>query len=401
MSEPRPVLIQGGMGVGVSGWRLARAVALTGQLGVVSGTALDATLARRLQLGDPGGHVRRALAAFPVPEIADRVLGRYFVPGGSGAGVPYRPIPRLGLRGNRSRDELTVVANYVEVLLAKEGHDGQVGINYLEKIQLATPAAVYGAMLAGVDHVLMGAGIPAEIPSLLDALAAHRPAGISVTVAGAEDTRHSVGLDPERLLGRGLPALRRPRLLAIVSSHVLAAYLARSPRTRPDGFVLESAVAGGHSAPPRGPFARPDLFELVRRGRDLGLAPAVSPSAAPALTAGNPARLHHAGAAAISLSLDGATPRRHDDFRGYDGVFLRTMSACAARREGSGSSGSGVSAVRRSTSTPVAASCSSPTPGPCIRRVSFPCRRATCGSGRRPTSTGRRRSSSRCAIRAG
>lgn len=268
MSEPQPVLIQGGMGVGVSGWRLARAVARTGQLGVVSGTALDVTLARRLQLGDPGGHVRRALAGFPVPEIAERVVGRYFVPGGSGAGVPYRPIPRLGLRRNRLRDELTVVANYVEVLLAKEGHDGLVGVNYLEKIQMATPAAVYGAMLAGADHVLMGAGIPAEIPRLLDDLAAHRPAEISVTVAGAEDARHSVGLDPERLLGRRLPALRRPRLLAIVSSHVLAAYLARSPRTRPDGFVLESPVAGGHSAPPRGPMRLDAAGEPVYGPRD-------------------------------------------------------------------------------------------------------------------------------------
>lgn len=50
-----PVLIQGGMGVGVPGWRLARAVAATGQLGVVSGVALDAVLARRLQCGDPEG----------------------------------------------------------------------------------------------------------------------------------------------------------------------------------------------------------------------------------------------------------------------------------------------------------------------------------------------------------
>ena len=57
-----PPIIQGGMGVGVSGWRLARAVAQCGQLGVVSGTALDLLLTRQLQLGDLGGHLRRALA---------------------------------------------------------------------------------------------------------------------------------------------------------------------------------------------------------------------------------------------------------------------------------------------------------------------------------------------------
>ncbi|MEI8337559.1 MAG: nitronate monooxygenase, partial [bacterium] len=53
-----PKIIQGGMGVGVSGWILARAVSFLGQLGVVSGTALDTVLARRLQLGDIGGHMR-------------------------------------------------------------------------------------------------------------------------------------------------------------------------------------------------------------------------------------------------------------------------------------------------------------------------------------------------------
>lgn len=36
-----PKIIQGGMGVGVSNWRLANAVSKLGQLGVVSGTALD------------------------------------------------------------------------------------------------------------------------------------------------------------------------------------------------------------------------------------------------------------------------------------------------------------------------------------------------------------------------
>ena len=44
-----PPIIQGGMGVGISDWRLARAVSLRGQLGVVSGTALDTVMVRRLQ----------------------------------------------------------------------------------------------------------------------------------------------------------------------------------------------------------------------------------------------------------------------------------------------------------------------------------------------------------------
>jgi NAD(P)H-dependent flavin oxidoreductase YrpB (nitropropane dioxygenase family) len=42
-----PWLIQGGMGIAISGWPLARAVAQLGQLGVVSGTAIDSVFARR------------------------------------------------------------------------------------------------------------------------------------------------------------------------------------------------------------------------------------------------------------------------------------------------------------------------------------------------------------------
>ena len=76
-----PIIIQGGMGAGVSGWRLARAVSEAGQLGVVSGTALDAILARRLQVGDVGGHMRRALDRFPIPGVAQRIVDRYFVAG--------------------------------------------------------------------------------------------------------------------------------------------------------------------------------------------------------------------------------------------------------------------------------------------------------------------------------
>jgi nitronate monooxygenase len=60
-----PLIIQGGMGAAVSNWFLARATALRGQLGVVSGTGIDTVLVRRLQDGDAGGHMRRAMALFP------------------------------------------------------------------------------------------------------------------------------------------------------------------------------------------------------------------------------------------------------------------------------------------------------------------------------------------------
>ena len=69
-SSALPIVIQGGMGIAVSSWQLAREVSLAGQLGVVSGTALDGVLARVLQDGDPGGHRRRAMAHFPSPAMA-------------------------------------------------------------------------------------------------------------------------------------------------------------------------------------------------------------------------------------------------------------------------------------------------------------------------------------------
>ena len=64
-----PKIIQGGMGAGVSNWLLARAVSTLGQLGVVSGTALDQIFARRLQDGDPGGNMRRGYKRSPSSDI--------------------------------------------------------------------------------------------------------------------------------------------------------------------------------------------------------------------------------------------------------------------------------------------------------------------------------------------
>ena len=87
------VIIQGGMGVGISNWRLARTVSALGQLGVVSGTALDQVLARRLQMGDPGGHMRRALAAFPVPDLAEAICERFYVPEGKTRREAFQTLP--------------------------------------------------------------------------------------------------------------------------------------------------------------------------------------------------------------------------------------------------------------------------------------------------------------------
>ncbi len=266
--RPLPRIIQGGMGFAVSSWRLASEVSRRGQLGVVSGTGLDIVLARRLQDGDSGGAMRRALDAFPVPAVAKRVLDRYFRAKGRPDGVAYRPTPKLAVRQTRAAQELAIVGNFAEVWLAKEGHDQPVGINYLEKVQMATPAAAYGAMLAGVDYVLMGAGIPRDIPQLLDDLAEHRAIAFPVDVAGAAAGEHTVDLDPVGILERELPPLARPVFIAIISAHILASYLVKEPHTRPDGFVIEGPTAGGHNAPPRGKLVVDESGQPVFGPRD-------------------------------------------------------------------------------------------------------------------------------------
>jgi NAD(P)H-dependent flavin oxidoreductase YrpB (nitropropane dioxygenase family) len=256
------------MGFAVSSWSLASEVSRGGQLGVVSGTGLDVVLARRLQDGDRGGAIRRALAAFPVPAMAARILEKYFLPEGRAAGESYAPIPRLAINQSELAQELAILGNFVEVWLAKEGHDGEIGVNYLEKIQMATPAAAYGAMLAGVDYVLMGAGIPRNIPGLLNDLAEHRDIEFPVDVVGAEQGAFTVKLSPKELVGAALARLKRPKFLAIVSAHILAAYLAKDEHTRPDGFVIEGPTAGGHNAPPRGKLVLDETGQPVFGPRD-------------------------------------------------------------------------------------------------------------------------------------
>lgn len=259
-----PKIIQGGMGVGVSNWCLANAVSRIGQLGVVSGTALDALFVRRLQDGDKGGYMRKGLDAFPFPDMARRIWSEYFVPGGKPSGTAYVNLPMHQRLDPRKLVELCMVSNFVEVFLAREGHLNKVGVNFLEKVQLPHLASIYGAMLAGVGYVLMGAGIPLHIPGVIDAFALQKAAEYKLSVAGASAERDAMmRFDPADYVEGPLPLLERPNFLAIVSSNTLATTMLRRATGKVNGLVIESPTAGGHNAPPRG------KMQLNERGEPL------------------------------------------------------------------------------------------------------------------------------------
>lgn len=257
------------MGIGVSNWNLARAVSQCGHLGVVSGTSLDCVVTRRLQLGDPEGHMRRALSHFPIKEMAQRVLDRYFVPGGKKPEAPFKPVPMQTIDSGAALTELTVIANFVEVFLAKEGHNGPIGINFLEKIQLPTIPSLFGSMLAGIDYILMGAGIPRSIPGILDMLAIGEPTEMKIDVEENEShTDYICRFDPKKFCGDNWKPLTRPQFLAIISSSTLAISLAKKANGTVNGFIVEGALAGGHNAPPRGQLQLNERGEPVYGPRD-------------------------------------------------------------------------------------------------------------------------------------
>ncbi len=257
------------MGVGVSNWRLAQTVSKLGQLGVVSGTAVDQVLVRRLADGDKDGYMRRGLDAFPFPEMARKIWNDYFIPGGKPSGTPYPTTQMHQRRDSRNLLELLMVSNFVEVFLARQGHLNKVGVNFLEKVQLPHLASLYGAMLAGVGYVLMGAGIPLHIPGVLDNLAAGKPAEYRLAVTGAAATQDTMmRFDPAEFADGWVPVLERPRFLAIVSSNTLATTMLRRASGRVDGLVIESPTAGGHNAPPRGKLQLNEAGEPIYGERD-------------------------------------------------------------------------------------------------------------------------------------
>jgi radical SAM protein len=75
---------------------------------------------------------------------------------------------------------------------------------------------------------------------------------------------------------------------------------------------------------------RPDLFDLVRHAKELGVPVALSPSVTPQLTPEKIELMVTSGINAVSISLDGAVPATHDGVRGIPGHFEDTIKAITA-----------------------------------------------------------------------
>jgi nitronate monooxygenase len=202
--------------------------------------------------------------------MARRAVERYYIPGGKAADKPYANGPLHKQVASKRLHELCILGNFVEVFLAREGHDRPVGINYLEKIQLPHLSSAYGAMLAGVAYVIMGAGIPTMMPGVLDGLSKHEAVTYPLHVVGPQNGDDSLArFDPRDYMEGDHPQLERPRFLPIIASNVLATTMLRRSNGRVDGFVIEGPTAGGHNAPPRGQLQVNERDEPIYGEKDV------------------------------------------------------------------------------------------------------------------------------------
>ncbi len=263
------LVISNGMGVGITTYDHARAVALAAKdlelpvLSVVSGTGLPNLLVERLHRGNE--EVLEALYAFN-PDITAEILHDY-LPNGPKPDERHKipPKPQVlwsGSEGIKSRyNNLAVAAGFCEAYLAKRDSKGKphgqpIGINVLEKVQLVHLPILLGAMIADVDYVFVGAGVPNQIPKVLDSFARGETARYRLYVEGTKDD-YFLSLDPRPYLKEG-QELRRPKFYAIVSFDTLATYL-ETKVGGVDGYVVEGCFgtdpiepqAGGHNANPR------------------------------------------------------------------------------------------------------------------------------------------------------
>ncbi len=255
-----PRLIQAGMGVQVSCARLANATARLGALGVVSGVGLRHIVVEQVRAGD---EIAISLAqTFPIKRYVEDLLS--YARGGSRFHLePPMDLPDP-VRGALAR-RLSVIGAYVEVLRAKSGHRGRVGVNVMWKCALTVLPTIYGAMLGGVDALLCGAGVPMELPDIVTNLRAGNAVEYeALTGTGTHVLLEAPGDEGAALLARH-PA---PHMIPILSNfafpkRILDIWNRDMEGARPFAFVLENHRAGGHNAPPRNrvSFGDPDEID--------------------------------------------------------------------------------------------------------------------------------------------
>jgi AdoMet-dependent heme synthase len=80
------------------------------------------------------------------------------------------------------------------------------------------------------------------------------------------------------------------------------------------------------------PLMRPDVFDLARHGTERGLRVVMAPNGT-LITPETARRMRESGIQRISVSIDGATARDHDRFRGVDGAYERLMNGLKNARD--------------------------------------------------------------------
>ncbi len=81
------------------------------------------------------------------------------------------------------------------------------------------------------------------------------------------------------------------------------------------------------------PMMRSDIFQLVKHANNIGLVTAMTPSATPLVTKEALQGLKDAGLSRLAVSLDSSHSTIHDNFRGVDGSFQRTLEIMRDARD--------------------------------------------------------------------
>jgi NAD(P)H-dependent flavin oxidoreductase YrpB (nitropropane dioxygenase family) len=171
---------------------------------------------------------------------------------------------------------LSTICAFIEVARAKQGHLGKVGINVMWKCSLTVLSSIYGAMLAGVDALLCGAGVPMELPDIVRRIRENRD--LEYSPLHGTDTHVRLKLAGDESVS-ALARFPIPKLIPILSNfafpkRIMDIWCREYDGARPFAFVLENHAAGGHNAPPRNRVSYGEADEVNNyfdKVRDLGI----------------------------------------------------------------------------------------------------------------------------------